>query len=131
LRQPLGKEEIILAVDHKIDRVFDLDDATKVRLNRDRIVDIGKELQCYDALDTGMFHCDPVLFQWLERAMINSNCSLSDGMRLMGRNGTLKAFDIGDGQWQDVDTPEALECALQSFPPELQPIRSMAAEVYA
>ncbi len=33
LRQPLGKEEVILAVDHNIDRVFDLDDATKVRLD--------------------------------------------------------------------------------------------------
>ena len=32
-----------------------------------------------------MFHCDPVLFHWLERAMKNGNCSLSDGMRLMAQ----------------------------------------------
>lgn len=119
LRHPLGKEQVFLAVDRNIDRVFDIDDATKVRLSGDCIVDIGKDLEHYDALDTGMFHCDPVLFHWLERAMKNGNCSLSDGMRLMAQNGTFKAFDIGEGYWQDVDTPEALEYALQSLP--LQP----------
>jgi 1L-myo-inositol 1-phosphate cytidylyltransferase len=119
LRHPLGKEQVFLAVDRNIDRVFDIDDATKVRLNGDRIVDIGKDLERYDALDTGMFHCDPVLFRWLAKAMKDGNCSLSDGMRLMAQNGTFKAFDIGEGYWQDVDTPEALEYALQSLP--LQP----------
>ena len=109
LASPAGKEQVFLAVDRNIDRVFDIDDATKVRLNGDRIIDIGKDLEHYDALDTGMFHCDPVLFHWLERAMKNGNCSLSDGMRLMAQNGTFKAFDIGEGYWQDVDTPEALE----------------------
>ena len=119
LRHPIRKEEVILAVDRNIDRVFDIDDATKVQLDGDRIIDIGKTLHFYDGLDTGMFHCDPVLFSWLEKAMKNGNCSLSDGMRLMAQNGTFKAFDIGQGYWQDVDTPEALEYALQSFP--LQP----------
>ena len=131
LRHPLGKEEVILGVDYNIDRVFDIDDATKVRLIGERIVDIGKDLQCYDALDTGMFHCDPVLFRWLERAMKNGNCSLSDGMRLMAQNGTFKAFDTGAGYWQDVDTPEALEWALQSLPAPPLPIQSQLGLVYA
>jgi 1L-myo-inositol 1-phosphate cytidylyltransferase len=116
LRHPLGSEQVILAVDRNIDRVFDIDDATKVRLNGDQIVDIGKDIRRYDALDTGMFHCDPALFQWLEGAMKNGNCSLSDGVRLMAKNGAFRAFDIGEGYWQDVDTPEALEYAFQSLP---------------
>ena len=57
----------------------------------------------------------PRMFQALKSAMFNWNCSLSDGMRLLARNGKFKAFDIGDGQWQDVDTPEALEWAGLSF----------------
>ena len=130
LRHPLRKEEVILAVDRNIDRVFDIDDATKVRLDGDRIIDIGKTLHRYDALDTGMFHCDPVLFSWLEEAMKNGNCSLSDGMRLMAENGTFKAFDIGDGQLQDVDTPAALEFALESFPTPLPTITNGPKLVY-
>jgi 1L-myo-inositol 1-phosphate cytidylyltransferase len=29
-------------------------------------------------------------------------------MRILGRAGRLRAFDIRDAAWQDVDTPEAL-----------------------
>ncbi len=50
LRQPLAPGEVILAVDPNIDRIFDLDDATKVRREGNYIVDIGKEIIHYDAL---------------------------------------------------------------------------------
>ena len=115
LDQPLGHKEVILGVDKNIDRVFDLDDATKVSLAGQRILDIGKQLERYQALDTGMFLCSPALFQSLESAMFNWNCSLSDGLRLMAREGTFTAFDIGEAHWQDIDTPEALECARRVF----------------
>jgi adenylyltransferase/sulfurtransferase len=67
---------------------------------------IGRLLH-YDALDTGMFLCTPSLFERLESAKRDGNCSLSDGMRQLGRERKLKGFDIGNGHWQDVDTPEA------------------------
>ena len=107
LQQPLADDEVILAVDHRLDRIFDLDDATKVRRDGNYIVDIGKDLARYNALDTGMFLCSPALFNSLESAKKDGNCSLSDGMRRLGREGKLRAFDIGDAHWQDVDTPEA------------------------
>ncbi len=46
LREPLAPGEVMLAVDPKIDRIYDLDDATKVRRDGDRIVEIGKEIAC-------------------------------------------------------------------------------------
>jgi len=107
LRQPLEEDEVILGVDYNIDRIFDLDDATKVKLEGNHIVDIRKDLLQYDALDTGMFLCSPALFERLESAKKDGNCSLSDGMRQLGRERKLKGFDVGNGHWQDVDTPEA------------------------
>ena len=107
VRKPLAEDEVILGVDYNIDRIFDLEDATKVKVEGDEIVDIGKDLVHYDALDTGMFLCGPSLFERLESAKRDGNCSLSDGMRRLALEGKLKAFDIGDGHWQDVDTPEA------------------------
>src|SRR5215467_894365 len=107
LEQTLGDGEVILGVDYNIDRIFDLEDATKVKIQGDKILDIGKELVQYDALDTGMFLCGPSLFERLESAKRDGNCSLSDGMRRLCRERKLKAFDVGDGRWQDVDTPEA------------------------
>ncbi len=115
LQQPLGEGEVILAVDPNIDTVFDLDDATKVRREGDRIVDIGKQITHYDAFDTGMFLCSPQLFGVLESAKKNGNCSLSDGMRKLAQAGKFRAFDIGDAAWQDIDTPEALAYAEMVF----------------
>jgi choline kinase len=115
VEQPLVDGEVILAVDHNLDGVFDLDDATKVKCETDHIVDIGKDLARYDALDTGMFLCSPALFLRLESAKKDGDCSLSDGMRQLAREQKLKAFDIGDAHWQDVDSPEALAHAESVF----------------
>jgi len=115
LRQPLADDEVILAVDSKIDRVFDLDDATKVQRKGNYIVGIGKDLPSYDALDTGMFLCSPALFDRLQAARNNGDCSLSDGMRRLAQDWKLRAFDIGDGHWQDVDSPQALAHAEEIF----------------
>lgn len=115
LKQRLGPGEVILAVDPNIDRIFDLDDATKVRRDGNHIIDIGKDITSYDALDTGMFLCSRALFDRLEAGTKDGNCSLSDGMRELIRERRLRALEIGQGQWQDLDTPEALAHAEEVF----------------
>jgi choline kinase len=116
LNQPLASGDVILAVDSRIHDVFDLDDATKVRRIGTHIADIGKEISHYDALDTGMFLCSPTLFETLEAVRKNGDCSLSDGMRRLAAERRFHAFDIGNAEWQDVDTPEALAHAETMFP---------------
>lgn len=113
--QPLASGEVILAVDSNVNRIFDLDDATKVRRDGAHIVDIGKEIPDYDAIDTGMFLCTPALFNTLESVVTNGDCSLSDGMRRLAAQRRFRAFEIGDADWQDVDTPEALAHAEHVF----------------
>jgi choline kinase len=115
IRQPLASDEVILAVDTKFDHIFDLDDATKVRCEGNHVVEIGKQLSRYNALDTGMFLCSPALFSCLESAKKNGDCSLSDGMHKLAQQRKLRAFDIGDGHWQDVDSPQALAHAEEIF----------------
>jgi 1L-myo-inositol 1-phosphate cytidylyltransferase len=111
LRQPLANNETILGVDHKLDCIFDLDDATKVVRMGDHIISIGKNLKVYDAVDTGMFLCTPAVFDALDAVTKDGNCSLSDGMQYMASNRKLRAYDIEDAIWQDIDTPEMLEFA--------------------
>lgn len=111
LHQSLQEGEVILAVDRKMDQVFDLDDANKVRLEGEYVVDVGKQLPNYDAVDTGMSLCTPALFVALESSMQIGDCSLSDGMRTLASGRCLRAFDIGLGYWVDVDTPLALAYA--------------------
>ena len=106
-------EGVHLAVDRKVESIFDLDDATKVRTERDLLVDIGKQLENYDAIDTGAFLCGEEIFTYLDAAAAtrNGDCSLSDGVRLMAAEQKVRAVDIGDAWWQDVDTPEMLQRA--------------------
>ena len=117
LRQPLAENEAILGVDHKLDSIFDLDDATKVVRMGDYIISIGKNLKCYDAVDTGMFLCTPAVFDALEAVIKDGNCSLSDGMQNMASHRKLRAYDIEDAIWQDIDTPEMLDFAQVQLSP--------------
>ena len=103
-----------IAVDRKLNSIFDLDDAMKVQTRQNRITAIGKDLREYDAIDIGLFVCPLEIFGYLERARSagdRSDCSLSDGIRLMAMDDKVRALDIGESWWQDVDTPRMLRHA--------------------
>jgi 1L-myo-inositol 1-phosphate cytidylyltransferase len=101
-------DELNLAIDRKVDSIFDSDDAMKVQTRGDRIFEIGKDLVNYDAIDTGFFVCPLNIFDHLERVKRDGDCSLADGVRSMASEGKVRAIDIGNGWWQDIDTPEML-----------------------
>lgn len=105
-------ERLHLAVDRKLKTIFDTDDAMKVQTRGEQIVTLGKTLQTYDAIDTGLFLCATDLFEHLENARRETgDCSLADGVRSLGARGLARAIDIGAAWWQDVDTPEMFAVA--------------------
>ncbi len=103
----IGPQESVLGVDYRIDDCFDLDDATKVQVQGDRIARIGKSLDRYNALDTGLFLITPALIEALDAVNGPEGCSLSEGVAALASKGRMKAADVGDATWIDVDTPEA------------------------
>jgi histidinol-phosphate aminotransferase len=97
-----------LGVDYDVERCFDLDDATKVRLRGGKIADIGKDISDYNCIDTGVFRIGPELLRELERLEKHTgDCSLSDGVRVLAERGAFFGCDVGDSRWIDVDTPAA------------------------
>jgi|AntRauTorcE11897_2_1112592.scaffolds.fasta_scaffold00145_2 choline kinase len=101
-----------LLVDYKLDEIFDMDDATKVLSKNDKIVSIGKQITDYNCVDTGLFVCSRGLLDQLEKHYQKfGDTSISDGVQDLARVGKMFTVDIGDGDWQDVDTPEMLEHA--------------------
>ena len=96
---------LVLAVDRKLSTIFDMDDATKVRVDeRDRITDIGKHLTSYDAVDTGVFRCSPALFDALQHVLDETgDTSLSHGVTRLAERGRARTADVGAAWWQDVD----------------------------
>lgn len=103
--------EVILAVDDRIDQIFDLEDATKVRTDNGSIVAIGKTIADFDAIDTGIFYCSTKVFPALEKVCSEGKGSLSEAIALLAETGRAKTFRIGDEFWQDVDTPHSLKQA--------------------
>lgn len=104
----LGRGACALGIDYDIERCFDLDDATKVRLGQGKIVDIGKDISDYNCIDTGVFRVGPALIEELDRIYRGAgDVSLSDGVRALAVKGQFFGCDVGDARWIDVDTPEA------------------------
>ncbi len=106
-----SSEASLLAVDHRIDQIFDPDDATKVQLRQQAITAIGKELATYDAVDTGLFYCQPSLFEALRQAQAAGDGSLTGGIRRLIAAESMQAVPIGERFWIDVDTAESLAYA--------------------
>jgi choline kinase len=102
----------VLCVDYKIDSIFDLDDATKVLESEGKIKKIGKELEVFNCIDTGVFICTPDLMQALEEIyLLNGDVSLTEAIQLLAKRSEMSVLDIGDAFWQDIDTVEMLDHA--------------------
>lgn len=108
LETPLPDGHCRLAVDFHPENIMDLADATKVEVKDGWIVNIGKEIERYNGIDTGIFLCSHEIFAALEAAVSKGNESLSDGIRELARRQRMEATDIGKLFWQDIDDEAGL-----------------------
>jgi choline kinase len=107
----LEPDESVLAIDRRRAPTDVAAEATKVALDGTRITAIGKDLPNYDALDTGVFVCTPLLFDALRDARTAGDTTLSGGIRRLAARGLMRGLDIGDATWCDIDTVTDLEAA--------------------
>ncbi len=114
--------ESVLAIDRGAVPPEVAAEATKVRLSGDRITAIGKDLDTYDALDTGLFVCAPELFPALEIARLSGDTTLSGGIRQLAARGLMRGADAGPATWCDIDTVDDLASAetLLAAPPQTE-----------
>jgi choline kinase len=98
----------ILAIDRKIDQVFDLPDAMKVKLNGERVLSLGKQLKEYQAIDTGAFLLSHSVFDAFRKSSLENDLSLAGAIQRLADNGRMQTWNIGPARWIDVDTPESL-----------------------
>lgn len=113
LSEPLEEGGVCLAVDRNLNNpLVDLDDVTRVRTSDRQLEAIGKELERYDAFDTGCFLCSPDLFSALDQARAKEGDeSLSAGIAVLAEQGKMRVHDIGAAFWIDVDDASAVERA--------------------
>jgi 1L-myo-inositol 1-phosphate cytidylyltransferase len=111
LQAPASQDDSLLAVDSRPLPPDVAAEATKVRMAGERIVAIGKDIDDYNAIDTGLFVCSPALFGALERARSNGDTTLSGGIAELAERGRMRGVDIGDAAWYDIDTMADLVAA--------------------
>jgi choline kinase len=111
LRLDVDPEDSVLAIDARPATPEQADEATKVRREGSRIVAIGKDLAEYDALDTGVFVCAPLLFDALDVSIARGDTTLSGGIRELAARGLMRGMEIGDAAWCDIDTRSDLAVA--------------------
>jgi len=105
-----GDAALTLGADHGVDNpLLDLDDATKIELGEDgRIRRIGKTLERYDAIDTGIFIATAELLEALRSSLAAGGAgSLSEGVQALAESGRAFTRDIGGRWWLDVDDEAA------------------------
>ena len=103
LKTKIGKDECILCVDKNPGDHLNIDDATKVQTVGYRIDSIGKDLSDYNCIDTGIFICNPVIFDVLEQSISKGDEGLSGGIKILAQRHKMRYMSLGDNFWIDVD----------------------------
>jgi len=103
LKTKIEKDECILCVDKNPGDHLNMDDATKVRTVDNRIEAIGKDLSDYDCIDTGIFICNPIIFDVLEQSISKGDEGLSGAIKILAQRCKMKCMPLGDNFWIDVD----------------------------
>jgi 1L-myo-inositol 1-phosphate cytidylyltransferase len=110
-RAPRADGEVLLGVDRRTTDPEIVSEATKVRMQDGRITAIGKAVNPFDALDTGLFVCDAALFAALTESCAAGDTTLSGGVARLAARGRVRGVDIASARWCDVDTIEDLTMA--------------------
>jgi choline kinase len=103
-----------LAIDRNGDSpLIDLDDATKVKRGEDgRIERIGKTIESWDSIDTGLFRAGPELVSAIRESVERGGQgSLSEGVQQLADEGRAFTLDSTGRWWMDVDDPRAFALA--------------------
>jgi 1L-myo-inositol 1-phosphate cytidylyltransferase len=108
----------LLLVDRNVRNIFDIDDATKVNLKENAILEIGKGLTTYNGIDCGVFRLTNLFFDAMRRQLKIDKESISSAIEILIENKNMNAvFTRPEDFWLDIDTPEAYKFGLENLAP--------------
>jgi choline kinase len=84
-------------------------EATRARIDDGRVIDLGKTIDDWNALDTGVFWCTPRIFDAITPAMREGEAGAV--FATLARDGLLDAIDVTGRRWIDIDTADDLRVA--------------------
>ncbi len=103
LRTPAAPLAVRLVVDPQPGPWLDPGEATRVRFASGRILAIGKGLDPWDALDTGLFRASPRIFRFFPPRLCG--VSVTEVMQRAAAAGQAGVLVVPGARWLDLDTP--------------------------
>jgi choline kinase len=106
----------LLLVDRRIDKIFDIDDATKVYVKMNKIIRIGKNIEGFNGIDCGVFRLNNRYFDAMRMQLKAGKESNSAAIEGLIQNHDMAAVFMEEHEdWIDIDTPAAYQYALKKF----------------
>ncbi len=100
--------ELLLASDRRLERVYDLDECTKIIANGNKAKVLGKNIKDFNAVDCGLFADTGVLQNALAKSIEQGAYTLTDAVNLLAEKGKVKLHFV-DNYWVDVDDSASYE----------------------
>ena len=114
----LGNNTACVALDFNKDDIFDIDDGMKITVeknNKEKITEMSKTLDDFDAIDCGVFKFKYSFFKTLDNARKSGKFSISEACQMLIKIGEMGGVNIGNSFWLDIDTPEAVHYLKNTF----------------
>ncbi len=105
IAQGVKDDQILLAIDNNINAHPEpvLEEATRVWVQEGKILDIGKNIWKYNALDCGLFLCTPIIFDAVQESIEQGDSTLSGAIKVLADKGLAFAVDVQGEYWFDID----------------------------
>jgi 2-aminoethylphosphonate-pyruvate transaminase len=107
IHSPAPADSVLLAVDRRLDEVFDEEECLKVRLDGDRVTDVAVSLDDADGVCPGIVRIAPQLVKTLRRLLEDVEIGVIDALRAMARRGRMRALDVENARWISITSPQA------------------------
>ncbi len=104
---PAPVDSVVLAVDKRVDEVFDENECIKVRMHGDIAWDVGMHLNAPDGVAPGMIRISIPLIETLRRLVADADLSILDCLRALARRGRVRALDVNNTRWIAISSPQA------------------------
>ena len=111
LRYEWSGSESLLCIDRNIQGPSDLHRTIKVRLSGKEVLDIGNDLQEYQALACGIFLLSPSIFGALEEGEQGGDSPLLEAIQRLAKQGVLGYCDMTGEFWHSLESPEQFKMA--------------------
>lgn len=96
------ENELLLASDSRLEKVYDLDECTKIKADGKQAKILGKTLKDFNAVDCGLFFDTGVLIKALSKTVEQGAYTLTDAVNRLAEKGKVRLHYVNH-YWVDVD----------------------------